>query len=446
MLCFTNINAKHFFMTISQSTQDTSDDLLMQYSNIMHIWLMKVIAIYSVVYTFINFYLGDVQQAYATILVIPLVLISSLLYKKGFVFLSKIFNVIQVLLTITTLSLLAGVMSLMFLYYFPLIIASLILFQGSQKMTGYVFSGLIVILILMLSKIDQPFDSIHLNQEHLKSDQFANILGVCGLCILLLIFANKIITHTRKNLIEQADELNKKNEQLTAVIYTRERMMSVISHDLRSPIIALNSAMNIFSDQDIDPAFQRELVGDIKKKSVKLLTMMDDLLAWTKSQSESINCSIEKISIAHFKDYLTDVISLIGASKKIELNLDFKFNPATEFILCDKNLMETVLRNLVSNAIKFSDEGSKLLVSATDKNNKCEFSIKDFGKGLTEKQMADIKSGNSFTTKGTAQEHGHGLGLQLVQEFLKKQNSELEVESSLGEGSRFYFSVPIDNT
>jgi signal transduction histidine kinase len=430
-------------MPTSQSAQETSDDLLMEYSNIMHVWLMKIIAIYSIVYTFVNVYLGDVHQAYATVLSFPLVLISFVLYKKEFVFTSKLFNIIQILTTITVLSMLAGSMSLMLLYYFPLIIASLILFQGQQRMTGYVISGVIVVLILKVSKIEQPFDNIHLDPEHLKSDQFANILGVCGLCILLLFFANKSVSHIRKNLIEQSFELRKKNEQLTAVIYTREKMMSVISHDLRAPIISLNSAMNIFSEQDIDPAFQKELVGDIKKKSVKLLGMIDDLLAWTKAQSESINCSIEKISIAHFKEYLTDLVSLIGASKKIELELDFKFNPTTEFILCDKNLMETVLRNLVSNAIKFSDEGSKLHIAATDKNNKCEFSIKDYGKGLTEKQIADIKSGNSFTTKGTAQEHGHGLGLQLVQEFLKKQNSELEVESSLGEGSRFYFSVPI---
>ncbi|MFM2157079.1 MAG: hypothetical protein RL516_1828 [Bacteroidota bacterium] len=430
-------------MVIFENAQETSDGLMMDYSNIMHVWLMKIIAFYSVVYTFINIYLEDVQQAYATAVSLVLVSISYFIYYKGFVFTSKLFNVANILITITVLSVLAGVMSLMFLYYFPLIIATLILFQGKQKMTGYVITGIIVILLLLASRVEQPYGSIHLDPEHLKSDQFVNIMGVCGLCIILLFFANKGVTDIRKNLVDQTYELSKKNEQLKAVIYTREKMMSVISHDLRSPIMSLNSAMNIFSEQDIDPAFQRELVGDIKKKSDKLLTMIDDLLVWTKAQSESINCSIEKISIAHFKDYLTDLISLIGATKKIELELDFNFNPETEFILCDKNLMETILRNLVSNAIKFSNEGSKLIISAIDKNNKCEFSIKDFGKGLTEKQMADIKSGNSFTTKGTAQENGHGLGLQLVQEFLKKQNSELEVESSLGEGSRFYFSVPI---
>jgi len=430
-------------MAIFENAQDTSDGLLMDYSNIMHVWLIKIIAFYSVVYTFINIYLEDVQQAYATAVSLVLVSISYFIYYKGFVFASKLFNVVNILVTITILSVLAGVMSLMFLYYFPLIIATLILFQGKQKMTGYVIAGIIVILLLLASRVEQPYGSIHLDAEHLKSDQFVNIMGVCGLCIILLFFANKGVTDIRKNLVDQTYELNKKNEQLKAVIYTREKMMSVISHDLRSPIISLNSAMNIFSEQDIDPAFQRELVGDIKNKSDKLLIMIDDLLAWTKAQSESINCSIEKISIAHFKDYLTDLINLIGATKKIELELDFNFNPETDFILCDKNLMETILRNLVSNAIKFSNEGSKLIISAIDKNNKCEFSIKDFGKGLTEKQIADIKSGNSFTTKGTAQENGHGLGLQLVQEFLKKQNSELEVESSLGEGSRFYFSVPI---
>jgi two-component system sensor histidine kinase/response regulator len=212
---------------------------------------------------------------------------------------------------------------------------------------------------------------------------------------------------------------------------------------LRSPIIALNSAMNVFSENELDPIIQKEIVGDIKIKSSRLLSLIDDLLEWSRAQSSSINCTIDKINIAHFKLFLEELVDLIGAAKNIKLELDFKFNPSTEFILCDKNLMETVLRNLVSNAIKFSNEGSKLVISVTDKNNKCEFSIQDFGKGLTEKQIAEIKKGHSFTTKGTASETGHGLGLQLVQEFLKKQDSELQIESQPGQGSRFYFSVPI---
>ena len=117
-------------MAISESAQNTSDDILMDYSNVMHVWLMKIIAFYSVVYTFINIYLGDVQQAYATALSLVLVSTSGFIYNKGFVYTSKVFNVINILITITVLSVLAGVTSLMFLYYFPLIIATLILFQG----------------------------------------------------------------------------------------------------------------------------------------------------------------------------------------------------------------------------------------------------------------------------------------------------------------------------
>ena len=139
-------------MAIFENAQDTSDDLLMDYSNNMHVLLMKIIAIYSFVYTFINIYLNDFDQAYATALSIPLVLISYLLYKKNFIFASKLFNVVQILGTITVLSVFAGLMSLMFLYYFPLMIATLILFQGKQKMTGYVrFKVLIMELVVQNS-------------------------------------------------------------------------------------------------------------------------------------------------------------------------------------------------------------------------------------------------------------------------------------------------------
>ncbi len=429
-------------MAIPDNSTIASSQLLVSFSNTMHKWIMNIIGVYCIFFTFINIYLNNIDQAYATVITLPFLAISMLLYRKGYIYESKVINIMQMLCVITVLSVIAGTMSMMFMYYFPLMIASLILFQGEQAKTAVIVTIVSFVSLIIVIRLDESLAGINFNKVQLKAEQFANIIGVCSLCILLLFFSNRSMNKIRNTLIEKGDLLQKKNEQLTDVIYTRDKMMSVISHDLRSPIIALNSAMNVFTDQEIDPLLQKQIVSDLKLKSSHLLAMIDDVLQWSKAQSESINCSIDKISIGHFKNYLIELVDLIGAVKNIKLELEFKFNPTTDFILCDKNLMEAVLRNLVSNAIKFSNEGSKLKVSATDKDNKCEISIQDFGKGLTEKQIADIKNGNTFTTKGTAMENGHGLGLQLVQEFLKKQDSELGVESNPGQGSRFYFSVP----
>jgi signal transduction histidine kinase len=151
--------------------------------------------------------------------------------------------------------------------------------------------------------------------------------------------------------------------------------------------------------------------------------------------------NLEKIEVATILTCVKEQIEIIGQTKAIELELINNSNNL--FLLGDKNMLDAIFRNLISNAIKFSSNNSKIQLSISQIENNCEISIRDFGKGMSDKEIADFKKGIAFSTSGTANEKGHGLGLQLVKEFLHKQNSELNVESHPGFGSRFYFSLPI---
>jgi len=164
------------------------------------------------------------------------------------------------------------------------------------------------------------------------------------------------------------------------------------------------------------------------------------LLNWTKSQSTAINVNIEKIDVQDIVAYFKEQIEIIGESKAIEF--DLANNTDNLFLLGDKNMLDTIFRNLISNAVKFSSKGSKVQLAISKVGDNCELSVRDFGKGMTDKEIIDIKKGIAFSTFGMANEKGHGLGLQLVKEFLHKQNSELNIESYPGFGSRFYFSLP----
>jgi hypothetical protein len=395
------------------------------------------------VFCLFSYYLKDYEQAAVTLLASPLVLISAFLFKKGFVTTSKLLNILQIVMVITMLCLLTGNYSFAFMYYFPVIISCLIIFKGQHKKLGYLILLLIVVLLIIVTYLDIRIGINSYDSEHQKADQISNIVGVCTACILLFAFSIKSTEIIQRRLIEKTKEVQSKNEQLAATIYTRDKMMSVISHDLRSPIIALNSAMNIFSNQEIDPIIQKDIIGQIENKSNNLLSMIDELLSWTKSQSISINVNLEKIEISYLLNYALEQIQIIGESKNI--NLEVINNSKAKHILGDKNMLDAVLRNLISNAVKFSSSGNKIQFTITDNNNSCEVSIRDFGKGMSEKELKDFKKGIAFTTIGTANEKGHGLGLQLVKEFLHKQNAELNVESHEGFGSRFYFSLPIEN-
>ena len=104
-------------------------------------------------------------------------------------------------------------------------------------------------------------------------------------------------------------------------------------------------------------------------------------------------------------------------------------------------MIETILRNLISNAVKFSDAGNKIIIRSRNFENRRLFEIQDFGKGMAKEQLQKLRDGISFTTFGTNKEKGNGFGLQLVQEFLRRHNSHLEVESKLDEGSLFRFEI-----
>ena len=172
-----------------------------------------------------------------------------------------------------------------------------------------------------------------------------------------------------------------------------------------------------------------------------MLLLIDELLNWTKSQEISINVNIDKIKVSNVIGYVKEQIEIIGHAKEIELELVNTFNH--DYLLADKNMLDAILRNLISNAVKFSTKGSKIKLSLSEVKNCCQICIRDYGKGMSEKEINDFKKGVAFSTTGLANEKGHGLGLQLIKEFLHKQNSELQMESHQGFGSRFYFLLPI---
>ena len=418
-----------------------TESFALEHSKKVHGGLLRAIGVYIIVFFFVNLYYDDHMQAYATACALPFTIISYYLYKIDKFYLSKLLNYIQLSLIITALCLITGMESLVFMYFFPLIIGALVMFQGKERMTGYVLVFSTIIMLIVLTYFDLHLDPTHNDYAHLQSDKMANSIGVGIFCLIELIFFIRYTTETHNKLIDKSELLEVKNNQLLSAMYTRDKMMSVVSHDLRSPIIALNSAMNIFSDSEIDPTLQKEIIGQIKAKSGKLLLMIDEILSWSKSQSLSINVNIEPIKVDYIINYTSDQIASVGETKKIELEVLNKSKAIA--ILADKNMLDAILRNLISNAIKFSSANNKIEIAFTEDNNQCEISIRDYGKGMTEKELTDFKNGITFSKSGTANEAGHGLGLQLVKEFLIKQNSSLQVESHAGFGSRFYFNLPI---
>ena len=235
----------------------------------------------------------------------------------------------------------------------------------------------------------------------------------------------------------------RQNEELKRTISNRDKMYSVIAHDLRSPMasirMVLNLAVNVVSPETVG----EEIFGLLDKanrESEETHDLLDNLLKWTKSQTGRLNVVYQDIDLDDIVPGVVDIFKMIAEMKKIDL----KYLPAEEKLIvrADNDMIKTIIRNFLSNAVKFTPAGKGIEVFYTREGDFARISVRDHGVGVAPERVETIFH-KGETTYGTGGEEGSGLGLQLCQDFARKNGGEAQVESTLGEGSTFSFTIPL---
>ncbi|MBN2348154.1 MAG: HAMP domain-containing histidine kinase [Bacteroidales bacterium] len=239
-----------------------------------------------------------------------------------------------------------------------------------------------------------------------------------------------------ENLVE------KQSKELIDVIATNTKFISIIAHDLRSPFISILNLMDIVKENLHDKSIDTienyiNLAADSAKRTLKLL---DDLLDWTISQNKERNFNPVKINLyelleAEFMNHNTSAIQK-------QITLEHSVAPGLN-VTADLQMVKTILRNLISNAIKFTNTGGKIIVSAIEIKPFVEIAVKDNGIGISsqdQKELFNIQKLRS--TAGTNNEKGTGLGLLLCKEFVDIHNGNILVESAPGKGCEIKFTLP----
>ena len=233
------------------------------------------------------------------------------------------------------------------------------------------------------------------------------------------------------------------NEELKRTISNRDKMYSVIAHDLRSPMasirMVLNLAVNVVSPETVGEEIFN-LLDKANRESEETHDLLDNLLKWTKSQTGRLNVVYQDMDLNEVVPGVVDIFQMIAEMKKIHL----KYIPCDEQLMvrADNDMIKTILRNLISNAIKFTPEDKGIEVFIKREGDFARVSVQDHGVGITPERLGSIfKKGE--TTYGTGGEEGSGLGLQLCQDFARKNGGEAYVESVQGEGSTFSFTIPL---
>lgn len=233
------------------------------------------------------------------------------------------------------------------------------------------------------------------------------------------------------------------NEELRHTISNRDKMYSVIAHDLRSPMASIRMVLNLFVSTVSPEMIGQELYDLIDKanrESEETHSLLDNLLKWTKSQTGRLNVVYQDFEINDVVLGVVDIFVIIAETKHIRLNC----NLGTENLKvhADTDMLNTVIRNFLSNAIKFSNENSTIDITVARSGNFARISVRDHGVGISEDRIASLFSSGK-TTYGTKNEEGSGLGLQLCKDFAVKNGGDVEVESVHGEGSTFSVLVPL---
>lgn len=235
-----------------------------------------------------------------------------------------------------------------------------------------------------------------------------------------------------------------RTEELRCTIAGRDKLYSVIAHDLRSPMGSIKMVLNMLilnlpSGKIGEEMY--ELLTMANQTTEDVFSLLDNLLKWTKSQIGKMNVVYQDIDLVEVVESVIEIFNMVAGLKKINIKVE---KPEKILVNGDIDMLKTVARNLLSNAIKFSKEGSEVLVKMEAIEGMAVVSVQDHGCGINEEgQKKLLHTDTHFSTFGTNNEEGSGLGLLLCQDFVTKNGGKLWFTSREGEGSTFSFSIPL---
>ena len=237
--------------------------------------------------------------------------------------------------------------------------------------------------------------------------------------------------------------IEKQNAELLATLNNRDKMYSVIAHDLRSPMASIRMVLNLVvqsSSPDTVGAELYALLDQANRESEEVHDLLDNLLKWTKSQTGRLNVVLQDLDLNDIIPGVVEIFDVIAQTKNIKL--DMQGSDDKLVVVADNDMLKTVVRNFMSNAIKFSPEGSSIEIIMQKEGDFAKVSVRDHGVGIAADRLGTIFH-KGETTYGTGGEEGSGLGLQLCQDFARKNGGDCTVESVEGQGSTFSVLIPL---
>jgi len=303
---------------------------------------------------------------------------------------------------------------------------------------------------------------ITISPPYWKTWWFYLLITFIAVIVVLSIFRYRIITIKRLNKLlskqidERTEEIVKQkekielqnknlaitNEELHKANISKDKFFSIIAHDLKSPFNSILGFSELLSDEfdNFDMEEKKSFAHNINEASLAAVKLLENLLEWARMQTGKIEFNPKNIDLSNIVVETLSLLHSFAHSKNIKLTSSIGFNT---MVFADENMIKTVMRNLVSNAIKFTPVGGEVKIMSVNKENTIEISVKDNGVGISQEDVELLfQIDKSFKRVGTNNETGTGLGLILCKEFVERNGGSIHIESTPGIGSIFTFTLP----
>ncbi|WP_090780919.1 sensor histidine kinase KdpD [Pedobacter sp. ok626] len=320
---------------------------------------------------------------------------------------------------------------------FTFIVIIFILSIVTPKKQFWIWIPLNIIFLAILLTIEylhpEMVKTIYVDKQHKLIDTAQTFFEVVILMSIITIYIKKNYNREKELAKKRLIALENSNQ-------TKNKLFSIVAHDLNSPLSSIESHLSLLNEIDISGEEKMEIEKQLLSSTRQTSEMLQNILSWAKDQMDEIKVNLSSISIYETLKHTVSLQKSIAQEK--DINLIFLADENLK-VIADPDMLQLIVRNLLNNAIKFSLPGGTVILSTSSLNGQCILSIKDDGIGISEDQLPFIFSLKSNATYGTNKEKGVGLGLKLTKTYVELQNGKIWLESELNKGTNFFISLDL---
>ena len=395
-----------------------------------------LVIIYAAGFTLFNLFNNYFAACWLNAIQTLISLFNIYLFRKGFKGLAKFLLPFTSIIIVFLYHISFQADTVAYFYYLPIIVLSIAFFQDEGRWYRYLISVISLASVFILIIFNLKWNAIEVSETELIIIKILNIIGPLFITINVLVFYHKFNLSLLKQLNDRNDKYAELISRLDKSIKDKNRLFALISHDLRSPLSTISSGLRLIGDGRVKESDAERVITSLQYRTNQTIELLNDLFLWINMDQKEFQYKPVANDINELMRKVKEFSSISASDKQIGIVIE---EASVACCLCDRNMLEAVVRNLVSNAIKFSERNSYIVIRANTEFDRCRIEVVDSGIGIAYELIEKITKNETVSTEGSEHEKGFGFGLKLCKDFLQYHGATLDIESEPGLGTKVGF-------